>query len=254
MDFLLWRTAANQLLVLCWSSGWSPQPLVSVLDWTGSRVPTVGEPQVAVQPDGLFSVSVHVNVEAVSGNGTMLTPLSLSALHALLLPVLCSTLRTKKQERDLSGGGPPSAPGPREDGLHHRWRRSPAPHIFERLESWKLIGQKLTAFFSDSSPGVDDFLQQEAGPGQVLAGVLAVFVCVCVVVGAAARYVAPGRRMDTSDSLTGASSGPRPGPQPRSCDRGWGSGQSRRRPQTEAPPSVCFRVRSHRRPGNRRSL
>lgn len=73
MDFLLWRTAANQLLVLCWSSGWSPRPLVSVLDWTGSRVPTVGEPQVAVQPDGLFSVSVHVNVEAVGGNGTMLT-------------------------------------------------------------------------------------------------------------------------------------------------------------------------------------
>lgn len=136
-------------------------------------------------------------------------------MHALLLPLLCSTLRTKKQERDLPGGGPPSAPGPREDGLHHRWRRSPSPaltapasHTFERLESWKLIGQKLRAFFSDSSPGVDDFLLQEAGPGQVLAGVLGVFVCVCVVVGAAARYVAPGRRTDTSESLTGASSGP----------------------------------------------
>lgn len=68
MNFLLWRTAANQLFVLCWSSGWSPKPLVSVLDRTGSKVASVDELEVARQPDGLFSVRVRVNVEAVNGN------------------------------------------------------------------------------------------------------------------------------------------------------------------------------------------
>lgn len=69
MNFLLWRTAANQLFVLCSSSGWSPKPLVSVLDGTGSKVPT--EPEVVVRPDGLFSVSVRVSVAAVDGKVAM---------------------------------------------------------------------------------------------------------------------------------------------------------------------------------------
>lgn len=54
--------------MLCSSSGWSPKPLVSVLDRSGSKVATVGEPEVAVGPDGLFSVGVRVSVEAVEGN------------------------------------------------------------------------------------------------------------------------------------------------------------------------------------------
>lgn len=73
MNFRLWRTPANQLCVLCWSSGWSPKPLVSVVDWTGSNVSTVDEPEVVLQADGLFSVSVLVNVEAVDGNFTTVT-------------------------------------------------------------------------------------------------------------------------------------------------------------------------------------
>lgn len=73
MNFRLWRTPANQLCVLCWSSGWSPKPLVSVLDWTGSNVSTADEPEVVLQADGLFSVSVLVNVEAVDGNFTTVT-------------------------------------------------------------------------------------------------------------------------------------------------------------------------------------
>lgn len=71
VNFLLWRTAANQLFVLCKSSGWNPKPLLSILDWRRSRVPTMVEPEVSVQPDGLFSVSMRVNMEAVHGNSTM---------------------------------------------------------------------------------------------------------------------------------------------------------------------------------------
>lgn len=73
LNFLLWRTAANQLLVWCSSSGWTPKPLVSVVDWTGSTVSTVEEPEVVLQADGLFSVSVGVNLEAVNGSFTVLT-------------------------------------------------------------------------------------------------------------------------------------------------------------------------------------
>ncbi|XP_056883041.1 uncharacterized protein LOC130522554 isoform X1 [Takifugu flavidus] len=69
VNFLLWRTAANQLFVLCKSSGWNPKPLLSILDWRRSRVPTMVEPEVSVQPDGLFSVSMRVNMEAVHGPG-----------------------------------------------------------------------------------------------------------------------------------------------------------------------------------------
>lgn len=70
----MWRTAANQLFVLCWSSGWSPRPLVSVLDWTRSKAAT-DEPEVVVQADGLFSVSVSVNLESINGNSTAASPL-----------------------------------------------------------------------------------------------------------------------------------------------------------------------------------
>lgn len=122
MNFLLWRTAANQLFVLCSSSGWSPKPLVSVLDWTGSKVPTVDEPEVVVRPDGLFSVSVRVSVAAVNGNVAMRnnSVCCLSDIKALVLPGLFSTFRTQKQERDLSRGGPRSAPEQRAGDRHRR--------------------------------------------------------------------------------------------------------------------------------------
>lgn len=120
VNFLLWRTAANQLVVLCSSSGWSSSPLVSVLDGTGSKVPTVGEPEVVVQPDGHFSVSVRVNLDAVNGNPSMLTTSLCVPALAVVLPLFFPTFRTKKQERDLSHGGPPSTPGQGADDLHHR--------------------------------------------------------------------------------------------------------------------------------------
>lgn len=46
---------------------------MSVVDWTGSTVSTVEEPEVVLQADGLFSVSVGVNLEAVNGSFTVLT-------------------------------------------------------------------------------------------------------------------------------------------------------------------------------------
>lgn len=86
VNFLLRRTAANQLLVWCSSSGWTPKPLVSVVDRTGSTVSTVGEPEVVLQADGLFSVSVGVNLEAVNGS---LTVLNDPCLPALVLALCC---------------------------------------------------------------------------------------------------------------------------------------------------------------------
>lgn len=71
VNLLVWRTAANQLFVLCKSSGWSPRPLISVLDWRRAKVPNITELGVSVQADGLFSVSIRVNIEAVDGNFTM---------------------------------------------------------------------------------------------------------------------------------------------------------------------------------------
>lgn len=49
------RTPANQLIVLCESSGWIPRPLVSLLD---ARRAGVLEAQtvISVQPDQLYSV------------------------------------------------------------------------------------------------------------------------------------------------------------------------------------------------------
>lgn len=68
VNFLLWRTAANRLFVSCESSGWSPKPLVSVLDWRRSKVRLAVEPEVRRHPNGLYSVSVLVDVEVVKGS------------------------------------------------------------------------------------------------------------------------------------------------------------------------------------------
>lgn len=55
-------------------------------------------------------------------------------------------------------------------------------------------------------PCSDDFLPQEAGPAQRLVGILGLCVCVCVLIGAAARYAASHWRTNKLDSWTGASS------------------------------------------------
>lgn len=80
VNFLVWRTAVNQLLLLCTSSGWSSKPLVSILDWRRSRLPTLVEPEVLVQADGLFSVSMRVNIEEVHGNSEMAETFSICGL------------------------------------------------------------------------------------------------------------------------------------------------------------------------------
>lgn len=66
MNFAVWRTSANELSVLCESSGWSLQPLVSLLDARSADVPAA-QKKVSVRPDGLFAVTALVNLAAVEG-------------------------------------------------------------------------------------------------------------------------------------------------------------------------------------------
>ncbi|AWO97326.1 putative lysozyme g-like [Scophthalmus maximus] len=56
------RTSSNQLLVHCESSGWSPKPLVSLLNANGDVLPAQRE--FSVGPDQLYSVGAHLEVEA----------------------------------------------------------------------------------------------------------------------------------------------------------------------------------------------
>ncbi|XP_044039976.1 uncharacterized protein LOC122870153 isoform X14 [Siniperca chuatsi] len=67
------RTPANELLVYCESSGWSPEPLISLLDASGDVL--AAETASAVRPDGLHSVRALANVaaaKALTGNGTLI--------------------------------------------------------------------------------------------------------------------------------------------------------------------------------------
>ncbi|KAF0028896.1 hypothetical protein F2P81_018001 [Scophthalmus maximus] len=63
------RTSSNQLLVHCESSGWSPKPLVSLLNANGDVLPAQRE--FSVGPDQLYSVGAHLEVEADKGSGTL---------------------------------------------------------------------------------------------------------------------------------------------------------------------------------------
>lgn len=60
------RTPANQLIVLCESSGWNPRPLVSLLDSKRTGV-LAAHTMISVQPDNLYSVSTWSGVAAEEG-------------------------------------------------------------------------------------------------------------------------------------------------------------------------------------------
>ncbi|XP_045921442.1 uncharacterized protein LOC123980898 [Micropterus dolomieu] len=67
------RTSANELFVVCESSGWSPEPVVSLLDAGGSVL--AAQTESSVRPDDLHSVRALVNVaaaKALTGNGTVI--------------------------------------------------------------------------------------------------------------------------------------------------------------------------------------
>ncbi|XP_038586438.1 uncharacterized protein LOC119911597 isoform X2 [Micropterus salmoides] len=68
------RTSANELFVVCESSGWSPEPVVSLLDADGSVL--AAQTESSVRPDDLHSVRALVNVAAakaaLTGNGTVI--------------------------------------------------------------------------------------------------------------------------------------------------------------------------------------
>lgn len=67
------RTSANELFVVCESSGWSPEPVVSLLDADGSVL--AAQTESSVRPDDLHSVRALVNVaaaKALTGNGTVI--------------------------------------------------------------------------------------------------------------------------------------------------------------------------------------
>lgn len=63
------RTSANELFVVCESSGWSPEPVVSLLDADGSVL--AAQTESSVRPDDLHSVRALVNVAAAKGNCTL---------------------------------------------------------------------------------------------------------------------------------------------------------------------------------------
>ncbi|XP_076581505.1 uncharacterized protein LOC143317301 isoform X2 [Chaetodon auriga] len=64
------RTSANELFVHCESSGWNPEPALSLLDSRRNVLAARGES--SVRPDGLFSVRTLVDVAAAEGNGTFI--------------------------------------------------------------------------------------------------------------------------------------------------------------------------------------
>lgn len=66
VNFSVGRSPANQLTVVCESSGWSPEPLVSLLDPGSADVPDA-QRKVSVRPDGLFSVRALINLTAGKG-------------------------------------------------------------------------------------------------------------------------------------------------------------------------------------------
>lgn len=67
VNFLVGRTSANQLFVLCESSGWNPKPQISLLDSRRTEVPDA-KMEVSVRPDGLFVVKKHL------GEGSVFCP------------------------------------------------------------------------------------------------------------------------------------------------------------------------------------
>lgn len=84
------------------------------------------EPEVSLQADGLFSVSVRVDVEALNGNATIAKDSKcpdkrcVPGIKASAALVLSASFRTRKQKCDLSNGSPRPEPDPREDDLHQR--------------------------------------------------------------------------------------------------------------------------------------
>ncbi|XP_058480606.1 erythroid membrane-associated protein-like [Solea solea] len=59
----------HQSVVHCKSSGWSPEPLISLVNTTGDAFPAQKEP--SVEEGGLFTVSVHLNITAFKGSETL---------------------------------------------------------------------------------------------------------------------------------------------------------------------------------------
>ncbi|GLD71239.1 uncharacterized protein AKAME5_002259200 [Lates japonicus] len=68
VDMTVQRTSSNELFVRCESSGWSPEPLISLLDASGDVLPAQTESSVG--PDDLHSVRAHLDLAAVKGNQT----------------------------------------------------------------------------------------------------------------------------------------------------------------------------------------
>lgn len=73
--FSVRRSSANQLQVQCESSGWSPEPLVSLLD--SSRNVLAARVESSVRPDFLYSVRALVTTATAAtatgtGNGTLI--------------------------------------------------------------------------------------------------------------------------------------------------------------------------------------
>nr|XP_046236094.1 butyrophilin subfamily 3 member A2-like isoform X2 [Scatophagus argus]XP_046236095.1 butyrophilin subfamily 3 member A2-like isoform X2 [Scatophagus argus] len=65
------RTSDNELLVHCESSGWSPKPLVSLLDSRRKNIHAAHK-ESSVRPDDVFSVRAFINMAAAEGNGTFI--------------------------------------------------------------------------------------------------------------------------------------------------------------------------------------
>ncbi|XP_044039970.1 uncharacterized protein LOC122870153 isoform X8 [Siniperca chuatsi] len=99
------RTPANELLVYCESSGWSPEPLISLLDASGDVL--AAETASAVRPDGLHSVRALANVAAakaaLTGNGTLICRveipgMSLASENKIYVTVFCVRLIAQQSD------------------------------------------------------------------------------------------------------------------------------------------------------------
>ncbi|KAG7497258.1 butyrophilin 3 isoform X2 [Solea senegalensis] len=91
----------HQSVVHCKSSGWSPEPLISLVNATGNAFPAQKEPPV--EEGGLFTVSVHLNITAFKGSETLICRVEIPGSHVLREKTITVTIPVTEVD-SLEGG------------------------------------------------------------------------------------------------------------------------------------------------------
>ncbi|XP_041635056.1 uncharacterized protein LOC121504399 isoform X2 [Cheilinus undulatus] len=111
---------SSELIVVCQSSGWYPEPLVSLLD--SDRKDLHAETESSVGPDGLFSFRtlLHVNREqaTLTGNGTVLCRVKIRGMDLV-----------EEKAIDVGGGSIPQTVGSHQL-VRHRFLIICSPLLF----------------------------------------------------------------------------------------------------------------------------